>query len=115
MKAKIPIFLLCVVMCGCRSRLGDFTVITTKNIDLSNFSTHSDMTREPVVGEDEQYIICIIPTGIPNVEEAIDKALEKGKGQMLVDAALYYEWFYFPYIYGYGKYEIKGTPVKRID
>jgi len=115
MKARILILLLCAALCGCRSRLGDFTVITTKNIDLTNFSTHSNLEREPVSGIDEKHIICIFPTGIPNIEEAIDKALAKGKGYILVDASISEEWFYFPYIYGYMKYEVKGTPVSRVD
>ncbi|MBN2316689.1 MAG: hypothetical protein JXM79_22365 [Sedimentisphaerales bacterium] len=109
------LLLLFVLLGGCKSRLGDFTLITTKNIDLKNFNTHEDIEAEQVVGEDLKHIIFIFPTGVPHIKEAVDNALEKGNAYMLVDAALYHEGFYFPYIYGYSKYVVKGTPVKRDD
>jgi len=32
---------------------------------------------------------------------------------MLTDAVLYYEWFYFPYIYGYDKYVVMGVRISN--
>ena len=97
---------------GCRSRMGDYTVLTTKNIDLTSFSSHSDSTGTPVEGVDEKHIIFVFPTGIPNIKEAVDDALEKGNAYMLTDAVLYYEYFYIPYIYGNSKYVVKGIPIR---
>jgi len=115
LSVSVSLLLLCVLFSGCKSRLGDFTLITTKNIDLKNFSTHRDVKAEPVVGEDVKHIIFVFPTGVPHIKEAVDNALDKGNAYMLVDAALYYESFYIPYIYGYNKFEVRGTPVKRGD
>ena len=42
----------------------------------------------------------------------IHDALDKVNAYMLIDAALYYEWFSFPII-GYSKYEVTGVPIKR--
>ncbi|OHB79563.1 MAG: hypothetical protein A2Z25_01750 [Planctomycetes bacterium RBG_16_55_9] len=115
LSVSVPLLLVCVLFSGCKSRLGDFTVITTKNIDLKDFNTHEDVKAASVVGEDVKHIIFVFPTGVPHIKEAVDQALDKGNAYMLVDAALYHEWFYIPYFYGYAKYEVKGTPAKRGD
>lgn len=99
------------VMTGCTTRLTDFTIISTKNIDLSRGAefTRSDNRVE---GEDTRHIIIFIPTGIPSPKEAADKAIESIPGAVaLLDGVLEHEWFYFPYIYGYATYRIKGTPL----
>jgi len=97
---------------GCKTRMGDYTVLTTKNIDLTSFSSHSDATGTPVEGEDEKHIIFVFPTGVPNIKEAVDRALEKGNAYMLTDAVLYHEFFWIPYIYGNMKYVVKGVPIR---
>jgi len=104
----VSLLLLCVLFSGCKSRIGDFTLITTKNIDLASFSSHREESGERVTGEDKQSIYA----GLPNIKEAMDDALDKVNAYMLVDAAIYYEWFYFPII-GYSKYEVTGVPIKR--
>lgn len=96
---------------GCTQRLTDFTVISTKNIDLTR---GADFTRtdKRVEGEDTKYIIVIFPTGEPNAKEAIDRAIESTSGTVaLLDGVLESEFFYFPYIGGYATYHVKGTPL----
>ena len=36
-------------------------------------------------------LLGLIPFGLPNMEEAVDKALEKGKGNVMVDEVTEYE------------------------
>ncbi|BCA80496.1 hypothetical protein [Desulfuromonas sp. AOP6] len=90
---------------GCAQRLTDFTIISSKNIDLSQ---GADLTRgERVVGEDTVPIV-IVPIGIPNAKEAMDNAIEKHDGCVgLLDGVLESE--YFSFIFGYVKYRVKGT------
>lgn len=96
---------------GCTTRLTDFTIISTKNIELSRGEEFTRSTQR-VEGEDTKHIIIFIPTGVPNAKEAADRAIEKVPGAVaLVDGVLEYEWFYFPYVYGYTTYRIKGTPL----
>lgn len=115
-KPKISILLaLCVTasgLGGCVQRLGDFTILSTKNVDVSKFGS---ATRDPirVKGEDAKEIILIIPTGVPNVKEAIDRAIESQPGCVaLSDATVKYSSFYIPYIYGRTAFTVEGTPVK---
>jgi len=90
---------------GCAQRLTDFTIISSKNIDLSR---GADFSRgERVVGEDTVAIV-VFPLGVPNAKEAMDDAIEKVPGCVgLLDGVLESEFFSF--VFGYVKYRVKGT------
>lgn len=119
MKQKSILFGMCISMAfllstGCESKLGDFTLLSSKNVDLSNFSnSKAEQSSEQVVGEDCSHIIIFIPTGVPNMKMAVDRALESSNAYMLTNARLSEKFFYIPYIYGQDKFVVKGTPVKR--
>lgn len=72
-----------VMMAGCTTRLGDFTVLSTKNVDVSGLKPGDRYT-----GEDCINMILGIPLGDPNWKNAMDQALERGKGDVLVDIVL---------------------------
>ncbi len=77
------------VLCGCTQRIGDLTFISTKNIDLSN-ATLDVRTGQRSKGEHCVYWpLGLLPFGLPNLEEAIDDALEKGNGNVMVDQVTY--------------------------
>ncbi len=75
---------------GCTNRVADLTLVSTRNIDLSN-TTLDVRQGKRVKGEDCQYaILGLIPTsGYPNLENAIDRALTSGGGNVLVDQVTY--------------------------
>jgi len=94
---------------GCGTRLGAFTVISTKNIDWSRASQFT-RSHQRVEGKDTYHIIIFIPTKSIKIEDAVDNALQKIPGSVaLVDAVLRSKSFYIPYIYGNGGYYIEGT------
>ena len=74
-----------ICMGGCRTRIADLTLVSTKNIDLS--STSLDIrTGQRVTGQDCVYsVFGLIPLGVPNLQEAVDDALEKVGGNIMVD------------------------------
>ncbi|GMO50538.1 MAG: hypothetical protein Ta2G_08140 [Termitinemataceae bacterium] len=95
---------------GCATRLGAFTVISTKNIDWSRageFKRHN----KKVEGKDMYHIIIFIPTKFNvTIEDAVDNALGKVPGAIaLVDAVLRVKSFYIYLLYGQGGYYIEGT------
>ena len=99
---------------GCSARLGDFTVLSSRNVNLGDFSTVSGAGGERVRGEDvETYILFWTnkPLG-PNMKEAIDNSLDKGNAYMLTDAVLKSEAFTV-LVFGNAKYVVEGHPVKR--
>ena len=109
---KIIIFPICIaLLSGCSTRITDFTIISSKNIDLSR---GADFTRSPVrvKGEDKRRIIFIFPTGEPNAKEAMDQAIESVPGAVgLLDGVIIKHGWYIPYIYGEFWYEVEGTPL----
>ncbi len=97
-----------VLVAGCSQRLVDFTIISSKNIDLSKADQFKRGTTR-VEGVDNVPII-IFPLGTPNVKEAIDRAIEKVPGAVaLVDGVVTYKFFYF--LFGQASYFVEGLPL----
>lgn len=98
------------LLTSCVSRLGAFTVISTKNIDWSRAAEYQRSSKR-VDGEDVCHIIIFIPTKMNiTIEDAVDDALGKVPGAVaLVDAVLRSKFFYIPYIYGQQAYIVEGS------
>ena len=106
----LTIFLVMIVS-GCVTRLVDFTVISTKNIDLARGASFTRASSR-AIGEDSVHIIIIIPTGTPNIKTAIDKAIESVPGAIaLLDGVLSVKAWYIPLIFGQSGYIVEGTPL----
>ena len=99
-----------VMMTGCVNRVGDFTIASTKNIDIKK-TLHTVDTRHRVTGIDKKHYFLFIPLGIPNLKEAMDNAEEKAPACVgLSDVTVKYgEWWIL--IYGQQWFEIEGNPV----
>jgi hypothetical protein len=83
-----------VVGSGCTNRIGDLTLISTRNIDLSNVALDVKSGKR-VRGEDCAVWPLLIPIRIPTLEGAVDDALEKGGGNIMIDQVTYqsnYTW-----------------------
>jgi len=97
-----------VISSGCAHRVADLTLVSTKNIDLNN--TVLDIrSGERVKGSDcALSLLGLIPFGVPNLQEAIDSALEKGNGSIMVDQVTYLKQYYFV-LGGSSCIEVEGT------
>jgi hypothetical protein len=95
---------------GCVTRLVDFTIISTKNIDLARGADFKRASSR-VQGEDIVSIIIIIPTGVPNIKTAVDKAIESVPGAVaLLDGVLSQKaWSII--IFGQNGFVVEGTPL----
>src|SRR5690554_3784092 len=106
--ALLSILLLAVVLSGCAQRVTDFTVLSTKNVELDRvheFERHDGRVR----GVDRTHIIVAFPTSIPNIKEAIDQAIESVPGGVaMVDGVVTLYWFYLPLLYGQQWYSVRG-------
>ena len=80
---------------GCTTRIGDLTFVSTRNIDLTHVSL--DMRQgERVKGSDCKYaILGIIPLGLPTLQGAVDDALRKGNGNVMIDQVTYISNYWF--------------------
>jgi len=70
---------------SCKVRLGDFTILSTKNYDAR--TQYKNVGR--FEGKDSVFVLLGIPFGQPNIESAVDDAIERGNGVYLTNAVLF--------------------------
>jgi len=111
MKKVLAFVVIATIFFGCTFRLVDFTMISTKNIDLTKGASFQK-GKSRIEGIDRVHIIIFIPIGRPDMKEAIDRAIEKIPGCIaLLDGVIYSRSWYIPYIYGQQSYVVEGTPL----
>jgi len=106
-----PLVCAIVLLGGCKTRLIDYTLISSKNVDLTRIATFTKGSAR-ATGRDEMYLIVIIPTKAKiDVKEALDQAIQSVPGAVaLVDGVIYHEFDY--YILGaYEAFMVEGTPL----
>ena len=95
---------------SCTTRVADLTVASTKNMDLKHTAGYTTTYNVRSKGEDKKHV-----TGIPDMKEAIDNAIEKNGPNCvgLANATLERKWFYIPFIYGQESFVAEGDPIMR--
>ncbi len=100
-----------IIFSSCSHRVLDFTLISSKNVDLSKGATF-ERGKQRVEGVDMVHWIICFPTGTVNIKEALDKAIESTPGCVaLLDGVIYTKFWWIPYIYGQQSALIEGTPL----
>lgn len=103
--------ILVLIFAGCTHRIGDFTVASTKNMDIKRTLHRTDESIR-LKGEDVKHIILFFPTGVPNMKEAMDNAIEKSPGAVgLSNVTIKAGEWYIPLIYGQQYFEVEGNPI----
>ena len=102
----LGIAILAFSLSGCMARLADFTALSTKNANIPG------ERGERVKGEDLATIIFFFPTGQASIKTAVDRAIEKGGGDLLVDGVISRECWYIPLLFGQCGFVVEGTPVR---
>lgn len=99
------------IFSSCSHRVLDFTLISSKNVDLTKGASFI-RGKGRVEGKDMVHWIIIIPTGTVNIKEAVDRAIESTPGCVaLLDGVIYTKFWWIPYIYGQQSATIEGTPL----
>jgi len=102
------LFIAVAMLTGCATR-GDFTAISSKNVNLSNLKLDPKKMKGRASGEDCQTIVLFIPTGgPPHLKEALDQALESKKSSVLANAVVRYYGFYVPLLFGQTCWIVEG-------
>jgi hypothetical protein len=101
----LGVALLAAGLSGCVQRLADFTALSSRNANIPG------ERGERVEGEDMATIILFFPTGQANIKTAVDRAIEKGGGDLLVDGVISQKcWDVL--LFGQCGFVVEGTPVK---
>ena len=106
----LALVLLLVTGCVTNERVGDMTVLSTQNVTLDKVDIDSLPTKRGVIGKDERFVFLFIPFGQPRLEDAVDDALYKGNGDILLDPVVYRKGWWF--LVGKNKIEVKASVVR---
>ncbi len=100
------------ILTSCSQDLFNFTIVSTKNIELEKLSSLKKST-EKTKGEDKaSIIIIIIPTKRIKIDKAISNTIDGIPGCVaLLDGSVTTKFWYIPYIYGQQKIVIEATPL----
>lgn len=104
----LTVIMASLILSSCSVRVADLTMVSTKNIDLSDLQLDTRKGQRQS-GEDCRFnLLGLIPFGLPNMKEAVDKALEKGNGNVMVDEVTEYRniWVVIGFI---SCIDVKGT------
>ena len=99
------------VLAGCTTNLAKFSLVTTRNVDLSRLAELQRENRR-VQGEDTRTVILFVSNKMqPSMKEALERAMESVPGCVaLADATLHQEYATF-ILGGYSTYVVEGTPL----
>ena len=112
-KATMAVACVCAcLLAGCATRIGDFTVLSTKNMDLNNQEGFVTQTGLRVTGTDKQHYVLFFPvTGMANMKQAADRAIQSAPGAVGLSNVVLYNTGFWVFLYGNGGYRIEGDPV----
>ncbi|MBI3767764.1 MAG: hypothetical protein HY271_04615 [Deltaproteobacteria bacterium] len=96
---------------GCSLRMGDLTAVATMNVRVPSAPLHRTVEGKDCV----DWLFMIIPLGsiVPNVQEAMDRALAKvPEGNALTNVRLYNDPLVIPYLWLRNCLRINGEVVQ---
>jgi len=108
---KKYLFISLIILSGCSQNIANFTLVSTESTNLDN--EYESIGQ--IEGVDIAYIIVVIPTGTPRIDEAVKNALLTNNADYITNTVIKIESFYFPYIGGYSRYKVKGEGWRMID
>lgn len=115
MKKKLVLFVIfasiLIAFGGCSQRIGDFTLLSTKNVEIGGKYKKLDKRFQ---GEDTKMMLLGIPLGTPNLKTAVDNCIENGKGYLITDAVVDYS-FFTVILAGQMKYTVTGDVWVKAD
>lgn len=100
---------LALCLSGCVSPMGDFTLISSKNVEISRVDLKRIKMKKGIEGSDGRFSFLLIPFGrAPSLEEAVDDALETGGGDFMVSTRIYRtSWSVI--LFGWESYSVEGN------
>ncbi len=109
MKRILMMLIAVLYISGCTTHLTDLSMISNKNINLNKVNIDKLPQKKHVEGEDKKFVFLFIPFGQPTLKGALNDALEKGNGDLMVDASVYITNWWF--LIGQNGLKIKGNVV----
>lgn len=109
MKRILIIFIAVLYVGACSTHLTDLSMISNKNVALDKVDIDKLPQKKNVEGEDTKFVFLFIPFGQPTLKGALNDALEKGNGDLMVDPSVSTTGWWF--LIGQSGLKIKGDVV----
>lgn len=108
MKKLSIIFVVAALGFGCSVRQTGFTVISTKNVELSRIDLKETNVVRNQTGKDSRLWLLFIPlSGNPKLEDAVNMCLKNGEGDFIINPIVRSTgWSLL--LFSYGSWHIKG-------
>ncbi len=99
---------------GCSTRIAEFSVVSTKNVELSRIDVKKAAVVHDVTGVSREYIIFFFPTGTPTIQQAVDQALRSGGGDIMTSAKVDAGGWYIPLLFGINYVKATGDVINSV-
>ena len=100
-----------VLLCSCSKHLADFTIISTREVPVGQLGINYVKSNTRVKARDTNSIIFGTAMGMPDIDDAVDKAIDKHSGAVaLVDVVIKTRSWNF-ILYGQNSIIVEGTPI----
>lgn len=109
-RAVWGIMLSVLLLSGCVTRTGGVTVISDRNVNTKDVNINDLPQKKQIVGESKKWKILWYTIGTPTLKEALEDALNKGDGDLLIDASMY-DTYWSVGLFGQVGQELRGTVV----
>ena len=103
---------------SCTRHLADFTIISTRDVAVGQLGTNYVESESRVKARDTNSIILGTAMGMPDIGDAVDKAIEKCKDAVALTDVVIKTRSWHIFLYGQNSIIVEGTPVcpsKKIE
>jgi hypothetical protein len=113
--ARAGPLVLALLLAGCASGPdAPFRALSSRPVPILGYRLAGATVTRDVEAVVVSHVILWIPTRVspPTVQEAVDKALQRGNGDVLVNAWVDRVWWYIPFVYGQEGWRVHGDVVR---
>jgi hypothetical protein len=102
-----------VLASGCAQR-ASFAALSSTQVPTLGYPAEGARRVPDVAAQVVTHTILWIPTSTrsPTLQDAVDAALERGGGNLLVDATVEHWWVFVPFVYGQEGWRVRGDVVR---
>ena len=101
---------------GCATH-SHFEALSTERVPFLGYQLEGARRVPDVAAEVRTQTIFWIPTNTkpPTLQDAVDAALKRGGGNVLVDVDVEHWWVFVPFLYGQEGWRVQGDVVRAAD
>lgn len=102
---------------GCATERMRFAALSSEPVPALGYPIEGSRRVPDVASEVRSHTILWIPTNTdaPTLQDAVDGALRRGGGNLLIDVDVEHWWVFVPFLYGQEGWRVRGDVVRSND